>query len=248
MAQYKSRLVDRSRKNYRIKKQLYERVNNMVVVPVSQWLGGLVKDSILNGHEIRVIHNGIDLTLFKPVTTNLRARLGIAENKNMILGVVASGFKGKKEFIELSKVPEFQVVVVGVNTKWMDGIPDNMICIPRTNSQRELAEYYSAADVFVNPTYDDTFPTTNIEALACGTPVVTYRAGGSPEIIDQYTGLAVERGDMTGLFDAIKTILCNGKQIYSDACRKRAVDNYNKEERFRDYIELYNELVKTKRS
>lgn len=82
----------------------------------------------------------------------------------------------------MSKVPEFQVVVVGVNTKWMDGIPDNMICIPRTNSQRELAEYYSAADVFVNPTYDDTFPTTNIEALACGTPVVTYRAGGSPEL------------------------------------------------------------------
>lgn len=248
MAQYKSRLVDRSRKNYRIKKQLYERVNNMVVVPVSQWLEGLVKDSILNGHEIRVIHNGIDLTLFKPVTTNLRVRLGIAEDKKMILGVVASGFKGKKEFIEMSKVPEFQVVVVGVNPKWMEGIPDNIICIPRTNSQRELAEYYSAADVFVNPTYDDTFPTTNIESLACGTPVVTYRAGGSPEIIDQYTGLAVERGDMTGLFDSIKIILCNGKQMYSDTCRKRAVDNYNKEERFRDYIELYNELVKTKRS
>ena len=102
--------------------------------------------------------------------------------------------------------------------------------------------------MFVNPTYDDTFPTTNIESLACGTPVVTYRAGGSPEIIDQYTGLAVERGDMTGLFDAIKTIFRNGKQRYSDACRKRAVDNYNKEERFRDYIELYNKLVKTKRS
>lgn len=244
MAQYKSRFIDRSRKNFRIKKILYENVKNMVITPASCWLCGLVKDSILRDHEIHVIHNGIDLKLFKPVATNIRCQLGITENKKMILGVVASGFKGKKEFIELSKNKDYQVVVVGVKPKWMKDMPKNIMCIPRTNNQRELAEYYSAADVFVNPTYDDTFPTTNIESLACGTPVVTYKAGGSPETIDEHTGLVVGRGDIKALFKAIETVLSNGKQQYAEACRKRAVSNFDKEKRFRDYIELYENLVK----
>ena len=243
MAQYKSRLVDRSRTNFRIKKSLYADVKNMVIVPVSYWLGSLVRESILNDHEIRVIHNGIDLALFKPVITDLRNRLGISVNKKMILGVVASGFKGKNEFIALSKNTHYQVVVVGVNPAWMDGVPDNIICVPRTNSQQELAEYYSAADVFVNPTYDDTLPTTNIESIACGTPVVTYKAGGSPETIDEQTGMAVARGDMDALFEAIEIILRNGKQQYAAACRKRAEDNFDKEIRYQDYINLYNKLI-----
>lgn len=119
-----------------------------------------------------------------------------------------------------------------------------MICIPRTNSQKELAEYYTAADVYVNPTQNDTFPTTNIEAIACGTPVVTYNAGGSPEILDENTGMVVQRDDITALHEAINHIIAKGKQCYSDACRSRAIKNFNKNERFEDYISLYEELAK----
>lgn len=246
MAQYKSRMVDRSRKNFRIKKSLYENVKNMTITPVSNWLGGLVKESILRGHEIRVVRNGVDLTLFKPMKTDLRKRLGITEDKKMILGVVASGFKGKKEFIELSNIPNCQVVVVGVNPAWMAGVPESILCVPRTNSQQKLAEYYSAADVFVNPTYDESLGLTNIESLACGTPVVTYKAGGSPETLDDSTGIAVDRGDFKAMSKAIEIILHNGKQRYSAACRKRAVKNFDKEKQFRKYIFLYDELVRNR--
>lgn len=216
----------------------------MTIVPVSNWLGDLVNESILNKHRIKIVHNGIDLDLFKPTVSNVRERLGIQKEKKMILGVVASGFKGKKEFIALSKDFDYQIVLVGIKTEWMDDVPDNIICIPRTNSQKELAEYYSAADVFVNPTEDDTFPTTNIESIACGTPVVTYNAGGSPEILDEHTGIVVNRDDIRALHRAINSILAKGKPYYLNACRNRAVQNYNKNERFRDYLNLYSELLR----
>lgn len=247
MAQYKSRIVDRSCKNFRIKKSLYANVKNMTITPVSYWLGNLVKDSILKGHEIRVINNGIDLNVFKPTVNNIRQQLGIPAEKKMILGVVASGFnseKGRMEFEALSRLDDVQVVLVGLSKKERLGLSKKIICKSRTNSQQELAKYYSAADVFVNPTYNDTFPTTNIESLACGTPVVTYKTGGSPEIIDESTGLVVERGDVVAMIESIEIILHNGRRRYVDACRKRAEENFNKEEKFRDYIELYEKLVK----
>ena len=244
MLQYKSRLIDRSKRNFRIKKHLYSNINDLTIVPVSNWLGNLVKESILKKHRIRVIRNGIDLNLFKPTESRIRERLGIANGKKMVLGVVDSGFKGKKEFIALSEDPNFQVVIVGVKKAWQADVPDNVICIPRTNSQKELAEYYTAADVYVNPTQNDTFPTTNIEAIACGTPVVTYNAGGSPEILDEHTGIVVNRDDINALHMAIDSILANGKQYYLNTCRNRAVQNYNKNERFRDYLNLYSELLR----
>lgn len=245
MAQYKSRIFDRSKTNYYIKKNLYSRMPNLTIVPVSGWLGNLVKQSILKQHTVKVINNGIDLTIFMPTPSDIRIRLGIAENKKMLLGVVASGFddeKGKKEIIELSKDPRFQVVLVGLSDDEKKNLPQNIICINRTNSQKELAEYYTAADVFLNPTYNDTFPTTNIEALACGTPVVTYLTGGSPEIIDENTGLAVERGDLEAMKKAIEEIFTKGKDYYAKACRERAELKFNKDERFIDYIKLYNNL------
>ena len=246
MTQYKSRLFDRSKENYLIKQRLYSSLGNLTLVPVSNWLGGLLPESILANHSIRVIQNGIDLSLFKPTENNVRSKLNISSDKRLILGVVASGFKGKREFIELTKNPCYQVVVVGVNRAWMNGVPENMICVERTNSQKELAEYYTAADVFVNPTYDESLGLTNLEAQACGTPVVTYKAGGSPETIDENTGIAVERGDIIAMKNTVEEVLINGKNHYAQACRERAEKYFNKEERFMDYIMLYKELVKNK--
>lgn len=243
MLQYKSRLIDRSKRNFKIKKELYSHLRNITIVPVSNWLGSLVKKSILKEHRIKIIRNGIDLNLFKPIRSNIKEQLKINGNKKIVLGVVDSGFKGKKEFIALSKDSNYQVVIVGVKKDWMNNIPDNIICVPRTNSQKELAEYYSAADVFINPTQNDTFPTTNIESIACGTPVVTYNAGGSPEILDNNTGIVVNRNDIEALHVAIETILTNGKGHYVEVCRNRAVLNFNKDERYKDYLDLYSELT-----
>ena len=123
-------------------------------------------------------------------------------------------------------------------------LPDNIIAIERTVNARELAELYSSSDVYVNLTYADTFPTTNIEALACGTPVITYRTGGSPEAISEETGFIVEQGDLDGVLAAIKIIRKKGKNFYKDKCRERAVRYFRKEDRYNDYINLYESILK----
>lgn len=244
MAQYKSRIVDRSKNNYLIKKALYNKIDNMTIVPVSNWLAELVSQSILKRFHIQVIRNGIDLSIFSPSPSDIKGKLGIGKNQKMILGVVSSGFKGKKEFARLSKDKHYQIVIVGAKKEWMTDVPSNVICIARTNSQKELAEYYNAADVFVNPTYDESLGLTNIESMACGTPVVTYQSGGSPETIDKNTGIAVKRGDFFALTNAIEEILKKPKENYSKFCRERAEKYFNKDERFQDYITLYKTLIR----
>ena len=152
-------------------------------------------------------------------------------------------YKGLQEFIKLSQNPKYQVVMVGVPEDLQKRFPKEILAIGRTSNQQELAAIYSLADVFVNPTYNDSFPTVNLEALACGTPVVTYRTGGSPEAVDENTGIVVEQGDFDGLCAAIEEVRKNGKAQYSAACRKRAEENFDKEKCFEKYIELYKELI-----
>ena len=245
MAQYKSRFVDRSRKNFLLKRTLYEQLDNMTIVPVSHWLEGLVKQSILKRFPVRVIQNGIDLNVFKPTDNRIREKFGIPNNRMLILGVIGSGFgseKGKNDFVRLAQNSDSQIVLVGLKGSDFNDLPESIIALGRTNRQEELAELYSAADVVLNPTYNDTFPTINIESIACGTPVVTYRTGGSPEILDDGTGIVVEKGDLSGLTQALRTIREKGKSSHSQACRDRAVKYFNKDERYEDYVGLYEEV------
>ena len=172
-------------------------------------------------------------------------RLSIDPNKKIVLGV-ASGWderKGFSDFIKLAGVEGWQIIMVGDIDVDASRLPSSIIHIKNTNSQKELAEFYSIADVFINPTYSDNFPTTNIEALACGTPVITYKTGGSPEAIDEQTGLVVPQGNLLELTNAIKRVLSVEKTVYSNKCRKRAVELFNKDNRFKDYINLYKEIL-----
>lgn len=150
-----------------------------------------------------------------------------------------------KDFIELSKHlnSDYQIVLVGLSRKQIEQLPDNILGIERTESVEELAELYASCDVYVNPTYEDNFPTTNLESLACGTPVITYKTGGSPEAIDDLTGMVVEQGNIGKLIDAINKVKENGKQSYSGACVNRAHRLYKKEDRYQEYIELYEKLI-----
>ena len=244
----KSLFIDNSKRNYKLKKNLFTSIPNMTIVPVSQWLGDIVKQSYLKDNPIRVISNGIDVELFSPKKNDLRARLGL-NGKTVILGVASAWPKSKgiKEFISLSAIPHYKVVMVGVSEKLKKELPSSILAIERTNSQHELASYYSMADVFVNPTYCDTFPTVNLEALACGTPIVTYRTGGSPEIVTNETGIVVEKGNFVQLISAIEEVRENGKEFYSVACRKHAVELYNKDRCYQGYINLYVELLRSRK-
>lgn len=243
-----SYFIDRSKKNYILKKELFNSLSNLTLVPVSQWLSDILKESFLQKYPIKVINNGINTEVFKPsINTDFRFKYGF-EKKFILLGVASiwDERKGLKDFIELSKLlnSDYQIVLVGLTKKQIEQLPENILGIERTESVEALAEIYASSDVFINPTYEDNFPTTNLESLACGTPVITYNTGGSPEAIDEYTGIVVEQGNINKLIEAIKQIQQYGKQYYSEACVCRANRLYKKEDRYREYLELYEEKLK----
>lgn len=239
-------LIDRSRFHFNLKKELFCKKNNLVIVPVSEWIGELVGESFLKDKPMVVIKNGIDLNVFKPYNTDLRKRLGIPDDKIVVLGVALpwSTRKGMKDFVKMAEDTTFQIVLVGISAQQKNNIPSSIISVPKTSNQKELAEYYSMADVFVNATYSDNYPTTNLEAMACGTPVITYRTGGSVESISNGTGLVIKQGDIKGLEKAVQYIY--DKQISPKICRDRAEELFDKNKCYEKYIDLYSRLLHNK--
>ena len=236
---------DRSKFLYDKKKKLFSGLDLTIVTP-SEWLSDLVKQSFLQDYPIKVINNGIDLTVFSPVSNDFRDKYQIPENKKIILGV-AFGWgvrKGLDVFLDLEKRLDhdhYQIVLVGTDDKVDRQLPQNIISIHRTNNQTELAEIYTAADLFVNPTREENFPTVNIESLACGTPVLTFNTGGSPEILDSSCGSVVDCDDIAALE---KEIVCSfAKKMFSgQTCLKRA-EGFDKNKKFQEYIALYGGVV-----
>lgn len=166
------------------KKAAFTGVKNLTIVTPSQWLKGQVEQSFLKDYPVVVIPNGIDQRVFHPTDgTALRQKLGL-EGKYVILGVanVWERRKGLPAFLKLAeKLPaSMQIILIGLSKKQLKNLPSNVMGLERTESAQELADYYSMADVFVNATLEDNFPTTNLEALSCGTPVITFETGGSP--------------------------------------------------------------------
>ena len=239
-------LFDQSSFMWNAKKKWFSQINDLVIVTPSEWLANLVKKSFLKDYPIKIINNGVDLNLFTLMKSNFKEKYNI-NNKKIILGVAFDwGYsKGLDVFCDLARESkdEYVIVLVGTNEEIDKVIPQNIISIHRTSNQKELAEIYNSADVFLNPTREDTFPTVNMEALACGTPVVTFKTGGSPEIIDQFTGIILENKNISEVINAINK--CCNSNIYSrDLCRKRAEMLFDKNERFMDYYKLYKELMK----
>ena len=240
----KSWYFDLSAFNWRRKKRLFTSIENMTIVCPSIWLKDLTSKSFLTKHQCRVINNGINLENFCPTKGCFYNKLKDL-NKKIILGVAStwSKRKGLEDFIKLAdELPkDHQIVLVGISPEEINN--DKIIAYKRTTNQKELAEIYTAADIFVNPTIEENFPTVNLEALACGTPIVTYRTGGSPESIDEKTGIVVEKGNHKAMLDAILHITEKGKEYYCNACIEKS-SRYDMNERFNDYVDLYKEILK----
>jgi glycosyltransferase involved in cell wall biosynthesis len=245
----KSIYYDGSEYNYLNKKELFSGVSSMQIITPSNWLNLQVAKSFLAPYSVQTINNGVDLELFKE---NIAASLSLRkqyklEEKKIALCVAYnwSNAKGILDIVQVSNLlpDEFKFVIVGLSSNKIAELPKDIIAIEKTNNLNDLVNWYSLADVFVNPTYMDTFPTTNLESLACGTPVITYRSGGSPEAINQDTGLVLEKGDVNGMSTAIQLIASKGKQQYKEVCRKHAETYFNKNIQFEKYINLYNQLV-----
>ena len=244
-----SRVLDQSRRNYKLKKQLFNSVSNMTIVPVSNWLGELVKKSFLSKYPIHVIYNGIDTDIFLPVinTDEIKKRYGI-ESKFILLGVASTWDKrkGLEDFIKLNNIIDheiYKIVLVGLNNNHIKKLPKEIISIKRTENVNELAALYSAANVHISCSVEETFGLTIVESMACGTPVIAYNCTAIPELIDSSTGFIIEKGDISCLYRSIMEIKQKGKKYYTNKCREKAVALYNSHDRYKEYMALYNQLL-----
>lgn len=192
---YPKTFIDNSKWNYNKKKELFTGVDNLTIVTPSKWLAELAKQSFLKNYPIEVINNGIDTNVFKPTKSSFRKKYNL-ENKKIILGVsnVWTESKGYYDFIKLAKVLDenYKIVMVGLNDKQLKRVPNNIIGIKRIESQKELAELYTVADVFFNPSLEESFGMTNIEAISCGTPVIAYNSTATPEIVKNGLGIIID--------------------------------------------------------
>lgn len=244
--EYPKSLFDNSRFMYRLKRRWFTGVKHLTLVTPSKWLADLTRNSFLKNYPVKVINNGIDLSIFKPTLSDFRKKYDV-EDKFIVLGVAFDWGrrKGLDVFVELAKRldgEKYQIVLVGTDDDVDEQLPSNIISIHRTQNQAQLAEIYSVADIFVNPTREENYPTVNMEALACGTPVLTFRTGGSPEILDETCGSVVPRDDVDAMEREIIRI-CETRPYSEVACAKRA-QCFDKDARFNEYIELYRELAK----
>ena len=237
-------LSDNSGIMHRKKEKWFSGVKDLTLVANSKWTAEQAKQSFLKNYPVKVIYNGIDLSIFKPTESDFRQKHNCAD-KYIILGV-AFGWgerKGLDVFIELAKrLPDnYSIVLVGTDEK-VDGVlPENIISIHRTQNQKELAEIYTVADVFVNPTREEAFGLVNIEALACGTPGITFNTGGSPECYDETCGIVVKKNDIDAMEKEIIRI-CETKPYAEKKCISFAQD-FDMNARYQEYVDLYKEAM-----
>lgn len=226
--EYPASFIDRSPDNWEKKKGLMTGIPNLTIVTPSEWLAEFVQNSFLAQYQVRVIHNGIDTSQFHSMENTFKESHGI-KDKTMLLGVatVWNNMKGFQDYIKLANLigDKYRIVLVGLRKEQKAQLPSTILGIERTNSVEELAQIYSAADLFLNLSYCENYPTVNLEALACGTPVITYNTGGSPETLTGGYGSIIPKGNIEKLVLAIsemrwdnKPFICNKSLLDKSSC------------------------------
>ena len=238
-----SLLFDRSARNWKDKNKAFGSLENLTIVPVSEWIRKEMASSFLAGKRFRVIHNGIDLEAFRPEAA------GEGKQEGRVYLGVASIWLKEKGFDDLMTLagkllPDEKLVLVGRATDEQKArIPANVTLIERTENIGKLAELYASSDVFLNPTWQDNYPTVNLESIACGTPVVTYRTGGSTEAVADGNGFVVEQGDVDALLEKAREAASMNKAQTVSRLREYAIGHFRKEDCYKKYIELYEDLT-----
>lgn len=240
--------LDNSKLMYKTKKKIFSDLTDLTIVTPSVWLSDLVKQSFLNKYPVKVINNGINLSVFNPKISDFREKNNIREDQFVILGVAFDWDerKGLDVFKKLANdlSDDFQIVLVGTNELIEKELPEKIVTIRKTKNAEILSEIYSAADLFVNPTREENYPTVNMEAIACGTPVLTFKTGGSPEILNEDTGRVVEYDNYEALLSAINDIYIQ-KPFSSRLCTEFA-KKFDMNDKFSEYVELYEQIFNNK--
>lgn len=241
--QYPKSFVDGSKMNFVQKKKAFTSLDDVTIVTPSQWLADSVSESFLAKYPIKVINNGIDINVFKPTTGNTREKYQLGDKK-IVLGVASTWEKrkGLADFVELSKVlsDDYRIVLVGLNKKQIQELPREIVGIERTDNINELAELYTEADVYFNASVEETMGLTTVEALACGTPVVTYDRTAVPEFVPEVGGIVVKGQDVQAVKQAIEKL----SESQFDTLAEECASKYNKADKYEEYLNLYEQVLK----
>lgn len=245
-----SLFVDRSKKNFWEKRHWFTSLGErLTLVPVSDWLADMVQQSFLKDCSFHRIYNGIDTNLFRPIVDS-RKRINdkyCLHYKKLILGVanIWNVRKGLEDFVKLRSLlsDDYLIFLIGLSKRQIASLPNGIIGLERTDNLTQLVEIYSAADVYVNFSKEETFGLTTVESMSCGTPVLAYNATALPEIVSENTGVIVPIGDLEQAAIQVKEICKIGKEFYADCCRKRAVSLFKKEDSITEYLNLYENVL-----
>lgn len=241
-----SYVFDRSDWNYEQKKKMFSSLHNLTIITPSYWLKNLVQDSFLGKYRVDAIHNGIDLSVFHPIESDFRKQHGL-HNKFVAMGAAGTWTqrKGLQYLLELADCLEdnYKVIIAGLSKKQIDELPPHILGIPKTQNALQLAQIYSAADVFLNPTLEDTFPTTNMEAIACATPVITFNTGGCKECITKDTGIVIEKTNTADLVMWVR-YLCANPDFFSDKKLLAKAQDFDDALCNESYLRLYQSAVR----
>lgn len=241
-----SMLLDRSKQNYQRKKAAFTGVKRLAIVTVSDWLKAEVKQSFMKDYKVVRIYNGIDQSVFRPSHSDIKKELGI-DGKRMLLGVSDrwSERKGLSFFYRYAeeKKPDEALVMVGFNKDELPKVPQGIIALPRTDLVQQLVNLYSAADIVLNPSVEETFGLVTAEALSCGTPVIVQNATACPELVDESCGRIIEKNN----YEQFKEAIINLENNLPDAqaCLTRAT-LFDKQTNYMKYIHLYQYILEGK--
>ena len=241
--------VDRSNKNWHLKKELFASLDNLIIVPVSHWLEGIVKESYFKNKHIQTIHNGVDTDVFVPLPDNSYSLEKYSLYDTQYVMGVSTDWSDKKGFSDYCKLSSqmpsgVKIVLLGLDEeKCRIALQYGIIGLKRTDNVDELVQLYNGASIIMSLSYEETFGLTTVEGFACGVPGIVYNATASPELVSPETGIVVEPGNLEEVVRAIRLILGKGKVYFSQACRERAVKLFNKDERYEEYVRLYEEVI-----
>ncbi len=231
-----------ARRNFHHKKRLFTQVDRLTFVAPCQWMTKPLRQSFLAKYPVRVIANGVNLEVFRPISSTIASRYGI-NGRKIVLAVAAEWDerKGLRYLIEAAQKlgTEYCFVVIGLSESQIAALPKQMLGIAHTQNQQELAAWYTAADCLANPTLEDNMPMVNLEALACGTPVAVFETGGCPEAVGE-CGIVTPQGDLDAFCKAIDQ-LCRQKPSLTRGCLQRA-QLFDCKRTFQSYLDLYKEL------
>lgn len=236
--------ADKTAYLWKKKKELWGNIPRLAVVGVSRWIAEEAKKSPLmeKAKVSTYIYNGIDSSKFKPVQSDIRDRYNL-QDKKVLLGVASSWAesKGLLDIVKLSEIlpVDCQIVLVGQLSKKIE----NIINVSATDSIDELVEWYSAADVFINMSKEETFGKVVAESLMCGTPAVCFNYTANPEVIVEGCGYVCQSDSIDKFKELVVKILNDGKEKYSKNCVKFARDNFTKEKNIQGFLDLYQKLL-----